>query len=50
MNAEDAFRPVNLSQSEPFRWQGLTEHIYKADSEISSFKDVTRRKLFIDPD
>ncbi|MGA1158692.1 MAG: cupin domain-containing protein [Candidatus Nanopelagicaceae bacterium] len=50
MNADDAFRPVNLSQSEPFRWQGVTEYIYKADSDFSTFKDVTRRKLFIDPD
>jgi quercetin dioxygenase-like cupin family protein len=50
MNSEDAFRPVNLSQSEPFRWQGVSEHVYKADDEVSSFKDVTRRKLFIDPD
>lgn len=50
MNHEDAFLPINLAQSEPYRWQGVSEHVYKADCDVSSFKDVTRRKLFIDPE
>jgi quercetin dioxygenase-like cupin family protein len=50
MNFEDVFKPVNLAQDEPFRWNGVTEHIYKAEGESVSFRDVTRRKLFIDPE
>ena len=50
MNSDDAFRPIHLNQHEPFRWQGVEEHVYKAENEFASFKEVTRRKLFIDPD
>ena len=50
MNNDDAFRPIHLNQHEPFRWQGVEEHVYKAENEFASFKEVTRRKLFIDPD
>ena len=50
MNSDDAFRPIHLNQHEPFRWQGVEEHVYKAENEFATFKEVTRRKLFIDPD
>lgn len=50
MNSDDLFRPINLRQSDPFRWQGVEEFVYKAENEMASFKDVTRRKLFIDPE
>jgi gentisate 1,2-dioxygenase len=50
MNSDDLFRPINLRQSDPFRWQGVEEFVYKAEYEQASFKDVTKRKLFIDPE
>lgn len=50
MNSEDLFKPINLSQHQPFRWHGVSEYIYKAEGETSSFRDVTRHKLFIDPE
>ena len=39
MNSDDAFRPIHLNQHEPFRWQGVEEHVYKAENELASFKE-----------
>ena len=50
MNSEDVFRPIHLNQNEPFRWDGVYEHVYKAENEFASFREVTRRKLFLDPE
>jgi predicted CoA-binding protein/quercetin dioxygenase-like cupin family protein len=47
-SAQDSFRPINLAQSEPFRWHGVHEHIYKADDGPATFKGVSRRKLFVE--
>lgn len=46
--SEKSFRPINLAQSEPFRWHGVDEFVYKAEDGMATFKDVTRRKLFIE--
>jgi len=50
LNIDDVFKPVNLSQHQPFRWHGVSEYVYKAEGDSASFKDVTRHKLFIDPE
>jgi len=41
---------VNVFQTEPFRWQGIEELIYKDEDGNPSFKDVTRHKLFSESD
>lgn len=47
-SGKSIFRPINLSQSEPFRWHGVDEFIYKAEDSSATFRDVSRRKLFVE--
>ena len=37
---------INIFQTEPFRWNGIEELIYKDEDGNPSFKAVSRRKLF----
>ena len=41
---------INIFQTQPFRWQGIDELIYKDEDGNPSFKDVTRHKLFSEND
>lgn len=37
---------INVFQTEPFKWSGIEELVYKDEDGNPSFKDVTRKKLF----